>query len=132
MTKIFLSLGLLFACTLAVPSARAEFRTAKGMQEECRIALKVFNGTAEKSSENVRFAGECVGYIQGAIDASLLPLEVSTSREGLYRVCNPDHISMLDMIRRFIAFVDANPNYTLASTALQVMFGPDYGNCKKK
>jgi hypothetical protein len=71
-------------------------------------------------------------YIQGAIDASLLSVEVSTSREGLYRVCNPDHISMVDMIRRFIAFVDANPNYTLASAAVQAMLGSEYGSCKKK
>src|SRR6266576_4568701 len=56
MTKIYLSLGLLFACSLFVPSACAEFRTAKDMQKECRIALKVFNGTAAKSSKNVRFA----------------------------------------------------------------------------
>ena len=132
MTKIYLSLILFFACTLFVPSACAEFRTAKDMQKECRIALKVFNGTAEKNSENGRFAGECVGYIQGAIDASLVPMAVSTSTEGIYRVCNPDHVSMVDMIRRFIAFVDANPNYTLASSAVQAMLGPDYGSCKKK
>jgi uncharacterized membrane protein len=132
MTKICLSLGLLFTCFLFVPAARAEFRTAKDMQKECRIALKVLNGTADKSSENVRFAGECVGYIQGAIDASLLPAALLTSTEGIYRLCNPDHVSMVDMIRRFIAFVDANPKYTLASTAVQAMLGPDYGSCKKK
>jgi hypothetical protein len=101
------------------------------MQKECCIALKLFEGTAKNSSENVRLAGECVGYIQGAIDASLLPVEVSTSREELYRVCNPDHISMVDMIRRF-AFVDANPNNTLASAAVQAMLGTEYGSCKKK
>ncbi len=127
MTKIYLSLGLLFACSLFVPSACAEFRTAKDMQKECRIALKVFKGTAAKSSKNVRFAGECVGYIQGASDASLLPL----SKKGLYRVCSPDNISTNDLIQRFIAFVDANPNDTLASTAVQAMLGPDYGSCKK-
>ena len=136
MTKIYLSLGLLFACSLFVPSACAEFRTAKDMQKACRKALKVFNGTAEKSSENVRFAGECGGYIQGAIDASLLPVSVSTAREGLYRVCTPENISTVDLIQRFIAFVDANPKYTLASTAvqamLQAMLGPDYSSCKRK
>ena len=132
MTKIYLSLSLLFAFTLVAPSARAEFRTAKDMQQECRVALKVLGGTAKNSSENIRFAGECVGYIQGAIDASLLPLEVSTSHDGVYRVCNPDHVSMKDMIRRFIAFVDANPNCTLASAAVQSMLEKDYGSCKKK
>ncbi len=67
MTKTLLSLGLLLACCLAVPSARAEFRSAKDMQKECRVALRVLNGTAEKNFENVLFAGECVGYIQGAV-----------------------------------------------------------------
>jgi hypothetical protein len=130
MTKIYLSLALLFARSLFVPPACAEFRTAKDMQKECRIALKVFNGTAEKNSENVRFTGECVGYIQGAIDASILP--VSIPREGLHRVCTPDDISTVDLLQRFVAFVDANPDYTLASTAVQAMLGPDYSSCKKK
>jgi hypothetical protein len=51
MTNRFLCLGLLCACCLTVPSARAEFRSAKDMQKECRVALKVMNGTAEKNSD---------------------------------------------------------------------------------
>jgi Rap1a immunity proteins len=91
-----------------------------------RIALKVFNGTAEKSSDNVLFAGECVGYIQGAVDAS----QVLAENVSWFKVCTPDNISTLALIEQFIAFVDANPKYTLASTAVQMMLAQNYG-CKK-
>jgi hypothetical protein len=126
MTKVFLYLGLLCACSLTVPSAHAEFRSAKDMQKECRIALKVMDGSAERSLENTLLAGECVGYIQGAVDASQALAENTT----WYKVCTPDNISTAELIQKFIAFVDANPKYTLASTAVQMMLAQQYG-CKK-
>ena len=126
MTKTLLSLGLLLACCLAVPSARAEFRSAKDMHKECRVALRVLNGTAEKNFENVLFAGECVGYIQGAVDAS----QALAENVSWYKVCAPDDLSTAVLIQKFIAFVDANPKYTLASTAVQMMLAQEYG-CKK-
>ncbi len=126
MTKTLLSLGLLLACCLAVPSARAAFRSAKDMQKECRVALRVLNGTAEKNFENVLFAGECVGYIQGAVDAS----QALAENVSWYKVCAPDDLSTAVLIQKFIAFVDANPKYTLASTAVQMMRAQEYG-CKK-
>jgi hypothetical protein len=89
-------------------------------------ARQSFLAVAGQKAHSLSTPHCCVGYIQGAIDASLLPVEVSASREGLYRVCNPDHISMVDMIRpALIAFVDANPNYTLASAAVQAMLGSE-------
>jgi hypothetical protein len=117
---------LLMAAFLVVPAAKAEFRSAKDMQKECRVALQVMNGTAEKSFENVLFTGECTGYIQGAIDASQ-PLSENTT---WYKVCVPNDVSTDDLIRRFITFVDANPKYTLASTAIQMMLAERY-SCKK-
>lgn len=116
---------LLFALVL-VPTAKAEFRSAKDMQKECRVALQVLGGTAEKNFENVLYTGECIGYIQGAIDASQ-PLAENTT---WYKVCVPDGVSTDDLIRRFITFVDANPKYTLASTAIQMMLAERY-SCKK-
>jgi hypothetical protein len=126
MTKKFLYFGVLCACCLIVPSARAEFRSAKDMQKECRVALKVMNGTAEQSFDNILFAGECVGYIQGAVDASQALAENTT----WYKVCTPDDLSTAVLIQKFIAFVDAYPKYTLASTAVQMMLADAYG-CKK-
>jgi hypothetical protein len=124
--KTLLSLGLLLACFLIAPSALAEFRSAKDMQKECRVALKVMDGSAERSLENTLLAGECVGYIQGAVDASQALAENTT----WYKVCTPDNISTAELINKFIAFVDANPKYTLASTALQMMLAQEY-KCKK-
>jgi hypothetical protein len=122
-----LSIGMLLIATFSVvPPAKAEFRSAKDMQKECRVALQVMNGTAEKNFENVLYTGECIGYIQGAIDASQ-PLAESTS---WYKVCVPDNVSTDDLIRRFITFVDVNPKYTLASTAIQMMLAERY-SCKK-
>jgi hypothetical protein len=116
---------LLLVFTL-VPVAKAEFRSARDMQRECRVALQVLGGTAEKNFENVLYTGECIGYIQGAIDASQ-PLAENTT---WYKVCVPDSVSTDDLIRRFITFVDANPKYTLASTAIQMMLAERY-SCKK-
>ena len=92
------SVPLLMAAFFVAPVAKAEFRSAKDMQKECRVALQVMNGTAEKSFENVLFTGECIGYIQGAIDASQ-PLAENTT---WYKVCVPDNVSTDDLIRRFI------------------------------
>jgi len=96
------------------------------MQKECRVALRVLNGTAEKNFENVLFAGECVGYIQGAVDAS----QALAENVSWYKVCAPEDLSTAVLIQKFIAFVDANPKYTLASTAVQMMLAQEYG-CKK-
>jgi len=121
-----LPLGLILFFVLLVPVAKAEFRSAKDMQKECRVALQVLGGSAEKNFENILYTGECIGYIQGAIDASLALKENTT----WYKVCVPDDASTDDLIRRFITFVDANPKYTLASTAIQMMLVERYA-CKK-
>jgi hypothetical protein len=125
-TKTLLCLGFLLAWCLTASTARAEFRSAKDMQKECRVALKVMDGSAEKNFENVLFAGECVGYIQGAVDAS----QVLADNVKWYKVCAPDNLSTGVLIQKFIAFVDANPKYTLASTAVQMMLAQEYV-CKK-
>jgi uncharacterized membrane protein len=126
MAKTILYLSLLLACCLIAPSANAEFRSAKDMQKECRVALKVMDGSAEKNFENVLFTGECVGYIQGAVDAS----QALADNVKWYKVCAPDDLSTVVLIQKFIAFVEANPKYTLASTAVQMMLAQEYG-CKK-
>jgi hypothetical protein len=126
MNKTILSLGFLLALCVVVPSASAELRSAKDMQKECRVALKVMDGSADKSFENVLFAGECVGYIQGAVDAS----QALADNVSWYKVCAPAGLSTAVLIQKFIAFVDANPKYTLASTAVQMMLAQEYG-CKK-
>jgi len=122
MKKTILSLGFLLFVCVVVPSASAEFRSAKDMQKECRVALKVMDGSAEKNFENILFAGECVGYIQGAVDAS----QVLAENVSWYKVCAPDNLSTGVLIQKFIPFVDANPKYTLASTAVQVMLAQEY------
>jgi Rap1a immunity proteins len=119
-------LGLLCLATCAAGPARAEFRSAKEMQKECRVALKVLNGTVDRSFENVLLAGECVGYIQGAVDGS----QALADNVSWYKVCTPDNLSTATLIQKFIAFVDANPRYTLASTAVQMMLVQEYA-CKK-
>jgi hypothetical protein len=45
-------------------------------------------------------------------------------------VCAPDSVSTQDLIQKFIAFVDANPKYTLASTAIEIMLGQAFP-CRK-
>lgn len=109
-----------------VPSSYAEFRAAKDMQKECRVALKVMDGSAERNLENTLFTGECVGYIQGAVDAS----QALADNVSCYKVCAPDNVSTADLIHKFIAFVDANPKYTLGSTAVQMMLAQEC-RCKK-
>ena len=108
------------------PTSKAEFRSAKDMQKECRVALQVMAGTVEKNFNNVLFAGECVGFVQGTVDASM-PL---TENTDWYKVCTPQGISTETLIRQFIAFVDKYPKYTLASTAIQMMLMDNYP-CKK-
>ena len=88
-SSAFLSLGLLLICCLVAPPAAAEFRSAKDMQKECRIALSVLDGTAEKTSDNMLLAGECVGYVQGAVDVSL----ALADNLSWYKVCVPDKVS---------------------------------------
>ena len=123
MKRVFLT--TVIACFI-VPSASAEFRSAKDMQKECRVALEVVQRTAEKSFQNVLFTGECIGYIQGAADASQTMAENVT----WYKVCAPDDTSTIVLIQKFIAFVDANPKYTLASTAIHMMLAKEYP-CRK-
>ena len=113
------------ACFTA-PSASAEFRSAKDMQKECRVALAVLQGAVAKTSDNALLAGEYIGYVQGAVDASLALAE----NVNWYKVCVPDNVSTLVLIQKFIAFVDANPKYTLASTAVQMMLAQEYP-CRK-
>jgi hypothetical protein len=56
--------------------------------------------------------------------------QVLAENVSWFKVCTPDNISTLALIEQFIAFVDANPKYTLASTAVQMMLAQNYG-CKK-
>jgi len=113
--------------TFSIPSpAFAEFRSAQDMQKECRVAMDLLQGRVEKSFENTLFAGECVGCIQAAADAALVLAE----NVNWFKVCIPDKVSTLTLIQKFIAFVDKNPKYTLASTAIQLMLAEEY-LCKK-
>ena len=125
--KVTLSL-LAFAFVFFVfpNQARAEFRSAKDMQKECRVALAVLQGTAENTIADALLTGECIGYVQGATDAALALAE----NVSWYKVCVPDSISTQDLIQKFIAFVDANPKYTLASTAIEMMLGQAF-SCRK-
>jgi hypothetical protein len=112
---------------LFVPSfTLAETRTAQDMAKECRVALDVFQGHAEKSFENTLFAGECIAYIQGAFDVSLAMVD----NVKWFKVCVPDDASTMALIQKFIAFVDKYPKYTLASTAFQLMLTDEYP-CRK-
>src|ERR1035437_1939974 len=109
-------LALAFGFLVFPNQARAEFRTVKDMQKECRVALAVLQGTAENTTANALLAGECIGYVQGATDAAMALAE----NVSWYKVCVPDNISTQVLIQKFIAFVDANPKYTLASTAIEI------------
>ena len=125
--KVTLSL-LAFAFVFFVfpNQASAEFRAAKDMQKECSIALAVLEGTADKSTANALLVGECIGYVQGATDAAL----AMAQNVSWYKVCMPDNISTESLIHRFIAFVEENPKYTLASTAIEMMLGQAFP-CRK-
>src|SRR5437879_1371137 len=105
-----------------VPPAFAEFRSAKAMQKECRVALDVLRERAHRSLENTLFTGECIGYIQGAVDAS----QAFVKDVDWYKVCVPDTVPTSLLIQKFIAFVDKFPEFTLASTALLLMLVDEY------
>jgi hypothetical protein len=124
--KVALLLVLLFAVNVSVERASAESRSAKDMQNECLVALDLLQGHVEKSFENTLFAGECIGYIQGATDTSMAMAE----NVKWYKVCVPDNTSTQTIIKKFIAFVDKYPKYDLASTSLSMMLADEYP-CKK-
>jgi hypothetical protein len=115
-------LGLALLGVALVPFASAETRSAQDMAKECRVALDVAQGHAEKSFENTLFLGECIGYIQGAGDVSLAMVD----NVKWFKVCVPDSTSTITLIQKFIAFVDKNPKYMLASTAFQLMLGQEF------
>lgn len=119
LTKILLA--AIFVAGLPC-SLLAETRSAQDMAKECRVALDVAQGHAEKTFENTLFLGECIGYIQGAADVSL----AMADNVKWFKVCVPDSISTMTLIQKFIAFVDKNPKYTLASTAFQLMLGQEF------
>lgn len=121
--NVFLSAIVVLA--LAVCSF-AETRSAQDMAKECRVALDVAQGHAEKTFENTLFLGECIGYVQGAGDVSLAMVD----NVKWFKACVPDDASTMVLIQKFIAFVDKNPKYTLASTAFQLMLGQEFP-CKK-
>jgi hypothetical protein len=120
--KMFLLILLALVCT---PRSFAETRSAQDMAKECRVALDVFQGHVEQNFENMLFAGECIGYIQGAVDVSL----VMADNVKWFKVCVPD-TSTMTLIQKFVAFVDKYPKYTLASTAFQLMLTDEFP-CKK-
>jgi hypothetical protein len=127
MDKLTRTLLLLFVMLLAfAPCSFSETRSAQDMAKECRIALDMLQGRVEKSLENTLFTGECIGYMQGAGDVSL----AMADNVKWFRVCVPDSTSTMVLIEKFIAFVDKNPKYTLASTAFQLMLGQEFP-CKK-
>lgn len=118
---------LLAVLFLTLPSVSlAETRSAQDMAKECRVAVDVFQGHVEQTLENTLFTGECVGYIQGAVDVSL----AMADNVKWFKVCLPESTSTLILIQKFIAFVDKYPKYTLASTAFQLMLVDEFP-CKK-
>jgi hypothetical protein len=121
--RMFLLTMLALVCT---PRSLAETRSAQDMAKECRVALDVFQGHVDQNFENMLFAGECIGYIQGAVDVSV----VMADNVKWFKVCVPDSTSTMTLIQKFIAFVDKYPKYTLASTAFQVMLTDEFP-CKK-
>ena len=104
----------------------AESRSAQDMAKECRVALDVLQQHIEQSFEHTLFAGECIGYIQGAADVSL----AMADNVKWFKVCVPDDATTMALIQKFIAFVDKNPKYTLAATAFQLMLGQEFP-CRK-
>jgi hypothetical protein len=105
----------------------AETRTAKDMQKECRVALDVFQKKVEATFENSLFVGECIGYVQGVGDASM----TMADNVKWYKICIPDSASTIELIQKFIEFVDRNPKIALASTAMLMMLGQQYP-CRNK
>jgi Rap1a immunity proteins len=104
----------------------AETRSAQDMAKECRVALDVAQGRVEKTFENTLFLGECIGYVQGAADVSL----AMADNVKWFKMCVPESTSTMALIQKFIAFVDKNPKYILASTSFQLMLGQEFP-CRK-
>jgi Rap1a immunity proteins len=120
-------LVILFAIATFGTGSFAETRTAEDMQMECRVALDVLQKRVEPTFQNMLFAGECIGYVQGVADASL----TMADNVKWYKMCVPDSTTTLELIRNFIQFVDRNPKITLASTAILTMLGEQYP-CRNK
>ncbi len=120
--KLLLAILLLISASCCP----AQTRTAQDMVKECRVALDVFEGRAERNYTNTFYAAQCVGYLQGVSDVSVV---LADHLKGL-KSCIPDHTSTIDLIQKFIAFADGNPKYTLASTAFQTMLSQEYP-CRK-
>jgi hypothetical protein len=118
--------GLVLMFAVNPSPSFAEFRSAKDMQKECRVALDVLRQKADRSFENALFTGECIGYIQGAVDAS----QPFSKDVDWYNACVPNTVPTSVLIQKFIVFVDKFPKFTLASTALLVMLVDEYP-CKK-
>lgn len=112
-------------CLGFAPALFAETRSAQDMAKECRVALDMTNGRVEKNFENTLFTGECIGYIQGALDVSL----AMKDNVNWFKICVPDDVPTMTFIEKFIAFVDTNPKYTLASTAFDMMLNKEF-HCK--
>lgn len=108
------------------PYSFAEARSTQEMVKECRVALDVLQGRAERNYDNTFFAAQCVGYLQGITDVSLV---LADHIKGL-KSCAPERISTVELIQKFIAFVEANPKYTSAPTAFQTMLSQEFP-CKK-
>jgi len=121
-----LLLGLAATMCWTPSPAFAEFRSAQDMQKECRVAMDLLQDRIEKSFQNLLFTGECIGYIQATADTFAAMAE----NISWFKVCMPNSASTLTLIQKFIAFVDKNPKYTLASTAIQLMLVEEYP-CKK-
>src|SRR5262249_37837918 len=88
---ILLTFLLIAAAFALTPYSFAETRSAQDMAKECRAALDVFQKHVENSSENTLFAGECIGYVQGAGDVSL----AMADNVKWFKVCIPDDTSTL-------------------------------------
>jgi len=125
--KIMKTALILLTLSLFMPGfLSAESRSAQDMAKECRVALDVFQGHAEKTFENTLFTGECIGYVQAAGDVSL----AMSDNVKWFKVCIPANASTMSLIQKFVAFVDKYPKYTLASTAFQLMLADEFP-CRK-
>jgi hypothetical protein len=122
---VLILFGIMF--TISEGSTFAEFRSAQDVQKECRVALDLAHGMVEKDFDNTLLAGECVGFIQGAVDTAV-NLGESIS---WYKVCVPEAANTRVLIQKFIAFVDKNPKITLASSAITTMLAAEFP-CPKK
>jgi hypothetical protein len=125
MKPLYIAVVPLLMCVSFAPALFAETHSAQDMAKECRVALDMTNGRVEKNFENTLFTGECIGYIQGALDVSL----AMKDNVGWFKICVPENTSTMTFIEKFIAFVDTNPKYTLASTAFDMMLNKEF-HCK--